>query len=239
MTKVRADQLLVSRGFASSRARAQAAIRAGFARLDGAPITKPSQRVEEDAALEYQQPFRWASRAGVKLEAALDVAGVDPRGRTCLDVGASTGGFTDVLLARGAARVYAVDVGRDQMIERLSTHPNVVLMEGQDARTLTRAQTPVPPDLVVCDASFIGIEKVLPTPLALAAPHADLIALIKPQFESGPRRGARLPDDDARRLAEETADRLEGLAGFKRTGFAESPIAGGAGAKEYFYFARR
>ena len=195
--------------------------------------------VDESAEIAFAAAHPWVSRGGVKLAHALEAFGVDPAGRICLDVGAATGGFTHVLIARGAARVYAVDVGHDQFDAELAKDARIVVLEGQDARTLTRALIPEAPALIVCDASFIGAEKVLATPLSLAAPAADIVALIKPQFESGPRAKERLEKSEARRLAEETAGRLGELSGFRAEYLIESPLAGGAGAVEFLFHARR
>jgi 23S rRNA (cytidine1920-2'-O)/16S rRNA (cytidine1409-2'-O)-methyltransferase len=179
----------------------------------------------------------WASRAGLKLSAALDRFDIDPTGLTALDIGASTGGFTDVLLARGAAHVNAVDVGHDQLIPRLRADPRVTVLERMNARALTRAEVPVPVDLVTCDASFIGLEAVLPAPLALAAPGARLVALIKPQFEVGPGRVGKggVVRDSA--LHDEVCRRIEawlgGLPGWRVLGVAPSPIDGGDGNREF------
>jgi 23S rRNA (cytidine1920-2'-O)/16S rRNA (cytidine1409-2'-O)-methyltransferase len=205
----------------------------------GRTIAKPSEMIEEDAAIAFAPAHRWVSRGGVKLEAALDMFGVDVAGKVALDIGAATGGFTQVLLARGAVQVFAVDVGRDQFDAALAADPRVVVLEGQDARALTKAEISTPPDIIVCDASFIGAEKVLARPLEIAAPIADLIVLIKPQFESGPRRKAMIEQEEARRLAEQTAGGLDGLSGFQAVTFAESPILGGAGAREFLFHARR
>jgi 23S rRNA (cytidine1920-2'-O)/16S rRNA (cytidine1409-2'-O)-methyltransferase len=239
MARMRADALFVSRGFAATRAQAQAAIAAGTARADGAVVSKPSQMIDESAHLVFEAAHPWASRAGLKLAHALDAFAINPKDLICLDIGASTGGFTDVLLTHGARRVYAVDVGHGQMLARLRNDPRVITLERLDARALTPAQAPEPVDLIVCDASFIGLEKILPAPLRLAAARAVLLALIKPQFESGPRRGELLTEEMARTLAEETAARLDGLEGFAQFGFADSPIAGGSGAIEFLYAARR
>lgn len=239
MTRIRADLLLVARGLVRSRAQAQAAIEAGHVSAAGRIVTKPADMLDEEIAIEFSPAHQWVSRGGVKLEAALDLFGVAVAGRITLDVGAATGGFTQVLLARGAGHVFAVDVGKGQFDSGLAGDPRVTVLEGQDARTLTAAEIPTPPSLVVCDASFIGAEKVLARPLALAAPAADLVALIKPQFESGPRRKATLEDSEARRLAEETAGRLDGLSGFRAANLADSPILGGAGAREFLFHARR
>lgn len=239
MSRIRADLLLVARGLAESRAKARAAIEAGGVRADGALVAKASDPIREDAALEVTAPHPWVSRGGVKLAAALDAFDVDPSGRTCLDVGASTGGFTQVLIARGGARVYAVDVGSRQLHAALRADPRVVSLENTDARALTRDLIPDAPTLVVCDASFIGAAKVLKTPLSLAAAHADLIALIKPQFEAGPGKGGVLPEADARAVASAALAALDGLEGFRIVARIESPIRGGDGNLEVLAHARR
>jgi 23S rRNA (cytidine1920-2'-O)/16S rRNA (cytidine1409-2'-O)-methyltransferase len=179
------------------------------------------------------------SRGGVKLAHALDVFGVDPAGRVCLDVGASTGGFTQVLLARGATRVYAVDVGQGQLHASLLRDPRVVSLERTDARTLTRDLIPETPSLIVCDVSFIGAAKALATPLSLAAERTDLIALIKPQFEAGPGKGGVLTETEARAAAAETIQALDGEAGFNVVAQTDSPIRGGDGNLEMLIHARR
>lgn len=239
MARLRADVLLVARGLVESRAKARAAIEAGGVIANGAPVTKPSDLIEENAALDVTPPHPWVSRGGVKLAHALDVFGIDPAGRTCLDVGASTGGFSHVLLTRGAARIYAVDVGQGQMHASLRGDPRIVSLEHQDARTLTRALIPEPPSLIVCDVSFIGAAKALATPLALAAAHADLVALIKPQFEAGPGKGGVLNEADARAAAQIAIASLDGVAGFEVVGHSDSPIRGGDGNLELVLHARR
>lgn len=238
----RLDQALVARGLFASRARAQAAIAAGLVSVDGVVADKPGQTVGPDAALSAQEPWPWVSRAGVKLAAALDAFGVDPTGLACLDIGASTGGFTDVLLDRGAAHVTAVDVGHGQLDVRLAADPRVAALESRDARTLVAADLSAPPTLVVCDASFISLAKLLPVPLALAAPGATLICLVKPQFEAGRDRigkGGKVADDVAEVVARETVAALDGLAGFRVEALIESPIRGGEGAREFLLLARR
>jgi 23S rRNA (cytidine1920-2'-O)/16S rRNA (cytidine1409-2'-O)-methyltransferase len=232
MTRIRADLLLVSRALATSRAKARAAIAAGGVRADGVPVAKPSDLIDEDAALEVIAPHPWVSRAGAKLAHALDAFGVEPAGRICLDIGASTGGFTQVLLSRDAALVYAIDVGRGQLHASLRGDRRVVSLEKQDARTLTRAHIAQSPSLIVCDVSFIGAAKALPTPLALAAPAADLIVLIKPQFEAGPHRKAVLEEAIARQIAERAMDEINGLAGFSLIASVDSPIRGQEGNLE-------
>jgi 23S rRNA (cytidine1920-2'-O)/16S rRNA (cytidine1409-2'-O)-methyltransferase len=241
MARTRADLLLVSRGLVESRAKARAAIEAGGVLADGVLVQKPSDLIEETATLAVTPPHPWVSRGGVKLAAALDAFAVDPAGRICLDVGASTGGFTNVLLTRGAARVYAVDVGSGQLHASLRDDPRVISLERTDARTLTPAQIAEPPSLIVCDASFIGAAKVLATPLALAAARADLIALIKPQFEAGPNAGRAgvLNEDVARAAAQSTITALDGLENFRTIAVIDSPIRGGDGNLELLLHARR
>ena len=182
----RADLLLVERGLVETRSRAQALIMAGLVHSDTKRIDKAGQTLAEDAPLTVKsKDHPWVSRGGVKLAAGLDKFAVDPTGMTCLDVGASTGGFTDVLLNRGAARVHAVDVGHGQLAWSLRTDDRVVVLERTNARHLTAELIQDPIDLVVCDASFISLKLVLPAALNLAKPGARLIALIKPQFEVG------------------------------------------------------
>lgn len=239
MARIRADLLLVARGLAESRAKARAAIEAGGVIANGCVVAKPSDLLEETVALEVAPSHPWVSRGGVKLAAALDAFGVDPARRICLDVGASTGGFTQVLLSRGAARVYAVDVGRDQMHASLRSDPRVVCLEQTDARALTRAHLPEAPSLIVCDASFIGAAKVLAIPFALAAEHADAIVLIKPQFEAGPGRGGVLSEAVAREAAQAALAALDGLSGFRIAAVIDSPIRGGDGNLELLAHLRR
>ena len=239
MARQRADLLLVARGLVESRAKARAAIEAGGVRANGVAVAKPSDLIDESAELDVAPPHPWVSRAGVKLAHALEMFGVDPSARVCLNVGASTGGFTHVLLTRGAARVYAVDVGHGQLHATLRADPRVVNLERTDARALTPALFAEPPSLIVCDASFIGAAKVLAPALKLAAPHADLITLIKPQFEVGPHKNAILPEAEARAAAAAAIEALEGLAGFARVTVTDSPIRGGDGNLELLLHARR
>lgn len=241
MSRMRADLLLVARGLVESRAKARAAIEAGGVLANGVAVAKPSDLLEESAALDVTPPHPWVSRGGVKLAAALDAFGVDPAGRTCLDVGASTGGFTHVLLTRGAARVYAVDVGRDQLHTSLRADPRVMGLEQTDARKLTRLQIPESPSLIVCDASFIGSAKVLATPFALAAERADAIVLIKPQFEAGPNAGRAgvLDRETARNAAQFAIDALDGLEHFRVVASIDSPILGGDGNLERLVHLKR
>lgn len=211
----------------------------GEARLD-----KAGQAVAEDAALEVRGPEHpWASRGGLKLDHALEEFGVESGGVVALDVGASTGGFTDVLLARGAARVYAVDVGYGQLAQRLRDDPRVVVLERTNARHLSAELVPEPVDLVVCDASFIALRTVLPAALALARPGGVLVALIKPQFEVGPERvgkGGIVRDAEARKEAcEAVRDWLAIDLGWEVIGLTESPITGAQGNVEFLIAARR
>jgi 23S rRNA (cytidine1920-2'-O)/16S rRNA (cytidine1409-2'-O)-methyltransferase len=236
----RADRLLVARGLFESRAKAQAAIAAGLVTADDRPVQKPSDELPLDARIAAAAAFPWVSRGGVKLAHALDALAIDPTGKTCLDVGASTGGFTEVLLARGARRVFAVDVGRDQLHPRLRARPEIVSLEATDIRTL-EAPRIAPADLVVIDVSFISLRLVLPAALALAAPRAELVALIKPQFEA-PRRHrkrgvVRDPAVHAAVCAEIEA--FVASIGWTVSATLPSPIEGGDGNREFLLGARR
>ncbi|KAA5801622.1 TlyA family RNA methyltransferase [Alkalicaulis satelles] len=232
---MRADQYLVRHGYFDTRARAQAAIAAGRVRVDGMVIDKPSRAIAEGARVEAQAAHPWVSRAALKLVAGLDGFGVDPADALCLDVGASTGGFSEVLLARGAAHVTAVDVGRGQLHASLKDHPRLTSLEGRDARSLTRDDLPGAPGLVVCDASFIPLSIVLPVPLLLAQPGAALIALFKPQFEVGPAhvgKGGIVKDDAAAHAAMTAARGFLDASGWAVRAVMDSPVAGGDGNRE-------
>jgi 23S rRNA (cytidine1920-2'-O)/16S rRNA (cytidine1409-2'-O)-methyltransferase len=236
--KKRIDQLLVERGLAESRSKAQALVMAGLVYQETRRIDKPGQLVPEEKTIEVKgQDHPWVSRGGLKLEKALDAFGLDPAGRVCLDVGASTGGFTDVLLSKGAAKVYAVDVGHGQLAWKLRQDPRVVVLERTNARHLTREEVPDALGAVVCDASFIGLEIVLPAALELTEPGAWLAALIKPQFEVGKERVGKggVVRDPA--LHEEVCARIESwLAarpGWRVLGVTESPVLGPEGNKEF------
>jgi 23S rRNA (cytidine1920-2'-O)/16S rRNA (cytidine1409-2'-O)-methyltransferase len=237
----RIDRLLVDRGLFESRAKAQAAISAGLVTADGVAVTKPSEEISTSAVLHAEPAHPWVSRGGVKLAAALDYFGIDPRGRVCLDVGASTGGFAEVLLARGALQVYAVDVGRDQLHPRLRGRSDIVSLETTDIRKLDPARLDPRPDLVTVDVSFISLKLVLPPALALAAPHASLLALIKPQFETSRRnlkKGiVRDPAVHAGICADMTTF-IKTLGCEVATPF-RSPITGGDGNLEFFISADR
>ena len=242
--KVRADQSLVDRGLVETRTKAQALIMAGTVFSGEQRIDKPGQPVAEDKPLEVRgQDHPWVSRGGLKLEKGLDAFGPDPAGMTAIDVGASTGGFTDVLLQRGAAHVYAVDVGRGQLHWKLRQDDRVTVLEATNARQLTAEQVPEPVDLVVCDASFIGLEKVLPAALALTKPEAWLVALIKPQFQVGKAevgKGGVVRDPALHeRVCREVSDWLESQPGWRTLGIAESPITGPAGNVEFLIGGRK
>ncbi len=236
MTKrMRIDRLLVERGLFESRAKAQQAIAAGLVTADGAAVTKPAAEVSADAVLQATPAHPWVSRGGVKLAAALDHFGIEPAGRICLDVGASTGGFTQVLLARGARRVYAVDVGRDQLHPSLRGRPDVVAIETTDIRKLEPARLREPPDLVTVDVSFIPLKLVLPAALALARPAAEAVVLIKPQYEAGPdhvKKGMVRDPAIHEQVCTDVAALLTSL-GWAVLGVIPSPIAGGDGNHEF------
>lgn len=239
--KSRADQLLVERGFFESRARAQAAIAAGLVLANGVPVRKASEMVAQDAELTAQAPHPYVSRGGLKLAGALDAFGFDPVGLTCIDVGASTGGFTDLLLKRGARHVVAVDVGRDQLHASLRADPRVTSLEGQDIRTLAPDALPEPPQLAAIDVSFISLKLVLPAVTALLAPKAAIAALIKPQFEAGRaalKKGIVRDEAVQQQVCEEIVAVLQKL-GFAVEGPVPSPIEGGDGNREFLVGARR
>jgi 23S rRNA (cytidine1920-2'-O)/16S rRNA (cytidine1409-2'-O)-methyltransferase len=242
MPRVRLDQLLADRGLARSRAEAQALIHAGAVDLDGNRQLKPGQMVDGDAPLTLVERPKWASRAGAKLEHALDAFGIDPAGLACLDAGASTGGFTDVLLARSARIVYAVDVGRAQLIQRLRDDPRVVSMERTNLRTLH--ELPEPIDLATLDLSFISLRLVLPAVTELLTDAGRIVALVKPQFEAGkedvPRGGVVRDPAVWQRVLEEIMWAAEGddarLHAYRAI---RSPILGGDGNVEFLVDLRR
>jgi 23S rRNA (cytidine1920-2'-O)/16S rRNA (cytidine1409-2'-O)-methyltransferase len=243
-TPVRADQLLVERGLAESRTRAQALILAGKVFTGEQRVAKAGQTLAPDGPIEVRgQDHPWVSRGGLKLVHAIEAFGLSAQGRVCLDVGASTGGFTDVLLSHGAVRVHAVDVGHGQLAWKLRTDPRVVVHERTNARHLTAEQIGDPIGALVCDASFIGLATLLPRPLALCAPGAWAVALIKPQFEAGPEQVGRngVVRDPA--VHEEVCARIrtwwEGLAGWTVLGIATSPITGPEGNHEFLIAATR
>ncbi len=234
----RVDVELVERGLVESRARAQALIMAGLVFCGERRIAKAGEAVALDAPLDVRgRDHPWVSRGGLKLVAGLDGFAIDPAGAVCLDVGASTGGFTDVLLSRGAARVYAVDVGHGQLAWRLRQDPRVVVLERTNARTLGPAEIPEAVDMIVCDASFIGLAVVLPAALALAAPGAKLVALIKPQFEVGRGQVGKGGVVRDAALHQEVCDTisawLAAQQGWEVLGLTESPITGPEGNREF------
>ncbi len=240
----RADQALVARGLAPSRTRAQALILAGLVYSGERRIEKAGEPVAPDQPLEVRgSDHPWVSRGGQKLAHALDHFAIDVTGRTAIDVGASTGGFSDVLLARGAAKVYAVDVGHGQLAWSLRQDPRVVVLERTNARYLSAAEVPEPVDLVVCDASFIGLETVLPAPLALTRPGARLVALVKPQFEVGKDAVGRGGVVREPALHEAVCARIAAWVGaqpgWRVLGIEPSPILGPKGNREFLIAAAR
>jgi len=239
---MRADQYLTTYGHYDSRARAQAAIKAGLVSVDGKTVKKPSEKIKDGAIVQAGREHPWVSRGGVKLDHALNVFGVDPAGLTCLDVGASTGGFSQVLVARGAAKVYAVDVGHGQLHAELQGEPKILSMEGQDARALSPKDLMPAPELIVCDASFISAMKVLEIPLRLSAAKAELITLVKPQFEVGKiniGRGGLVKSEELGLRAVDTVRHWVREQGWEVMDTCPSPIKGGSGNTEYLLHARR
>lgn len=237
MKKMRADQLLVDRGLAESRTRAQALILAGLVFAGESRVAKAGQTIAEDVPVEVRgRDHPWVSRGGVKLAHALDHFGWSPAGCVAMDVGSSTGGFTDVLLTRGAVRVYAVDSGTNQLAWKLRTDDRVIVHEKTNARHLTAAEIPEPIDLIVCDASFIALEKVLAAPLGFAAPGGRLVALIKPQFEAGRDevgKGGVVRDPAVHaRVCDEVAAWVQ-RTGWTVAGIVPSPITGPEGNIEF------
>lgn len=238
----RLDQALVARGLAESRARAQALIAAGVVMVDGAPETKPARKVGPATTLALTgDPFPYVSRAALKLTHALDTFGLDPSGAVALDLGASTGGFCEVLLGRGAAEVWAVDVGHGQLAPKLRSDPRLRAIEGLNVRDLNSGHVP-PPDFLTSDLSFISLAKALPPALGLAKPGATLVALIKPQFEVGPAsvgKGGIVRDMAAVARCRAAARGFLGGSGWAVLGEDESPIRGGDGNTEYLIAARK
>lgn len=229
---------MVDRGLTESRTRAQALIMAGVVFAGTRRIAKPGEPVAPDTILTVKrQNHPWVGRGGIKLAHALDVFAVDPAGAVALDIGASTGGFTDVLLQRGAARVYAVDVGHGQLAWSLRQDPRVVVLERTNARNLGAGSVPEAVDLVVCDASFIGLAKILPAPMGLARSGARLIALIKPQFEVGRGevgKGGVVRDPALhRRVCDDVAAWVGGQPGWRVLGLDKSPLTGPEGNVEF------
>jgi 23S rRNA (cytidine1920-2'-O)/16S rRNA (cytidine1409-2'-O)-methyltransferase len=239
----RADVYLVERGFAASRAEAQAAIESGFVLADGRKIVKPSQRLNAGVRIDYAPPHPYVSRGALKLEAALDCFALSPSGLVCLDIGASTGGFTEILLMRGAAKVIALDVGRGQLHPKLSGDPRVVSLESVNTRVLTAAQLREEPLAITADVSFISLKLALPAALALARPGAWLVALVKPQFEVGRDRVGKggIVRDETHRLSarDGIAAWLSSVQGWTVEGAIDSPLPGGDGNREFLVAARK
>lgn len=244
MAKVRADQHLVALGLAPDEDKAKALLMAGLVYSGEQKITKPGDLLQADAVLTLRgRPHPWVSRGGLKLDHAITHLGWDVRDAVAIDVGASTGGFTDVLLHHGAGRVYAVDVGHGQLAWKLRTNPRVVVLDKTNARHLTAAHVPEPIDLVVCDAAFISLKSVLPASLALTQAKARLLALIKPQFEVARQEvgaGGVVTDPKLHaRVCNEIHDWLQDLAGWQVAGITPSPITGPDGNHEFIIAATR
>ncbi len=236
--KRRLDQLLVDRGLVESRSRAQGLIMAGKVYSETRRLDKAGQQVSEELPIEIKgQDHPWVSRGGLKLEKGLQALDIDPQGMTCLDVGASTGGFSDVLISGGATKVFAVDVGHGQFAWKLRQNPRIVVLERTNARYLTIENIPEPIDLIVCDASFIGLQTVLPAAMSLAAHNARMVALIKPQFEVGKGRvgkGGVVREPELHvEVCEKIRVWLESQPGWSVLGIADSPIKGPEGNKEF------
>ena len=239
--KERIDRLLVERGLFESRAKAQAAIEAGLVTVEEEPVHKASQEFADDAVLDASPAHPYVSRGGVKLAAALDYFRFDPRGRICLDVGASTGGFTQVLLERGARRIYAVDVGRGQLHPSLRGRSDVASYEETDIRRMSPAAMRETPDLITVDVSFISLKQVLPAALKLVAHRTQLVALIKPQFEAGPvyvKKGIVRDTSVHKAVRDEIVATVTSL-GWRVLGVIPSPITGGDGNAEFLLGAVR
>jgi 23S rRNA (cytidine1920-2'-O)/16S rRNA (cytidine1409-2'-O)-methyltransferase len=240
-TRKRADQSLVERGLAASRARAQAAIEAGLVTADGVRVEKASQPVSSGAELRAAPAYTYVSRGGLKLAAALERFAFHPRGKVCLDIGASTGGFSEVLLERGPRLVYAVDVGHGQLHRSLQGRHGIVSLERTDARALDRKLIPELVDLLVADVSFISLKLVLPAAFALCAPAAELVVLVKPQFEAGRahlKKGI-VRDEAVQKAVCADIERFISGQGWRVIGAMESPIEGGEGNREFLIGARR
>jgi 23S rRNA (cytidine1920-2'-O)/16S rRNA (cytidine1409-2'-O)-methyltransferase len=239
---MRADIFLVQHGFAETRAEAQAAIRAGLVNADGRLVTKPSQAIAEGVAVAYQKAHPYVSRGALKLAAALDRFALSPENLICLDLGASTGGFTQVLLERGARKVYAVDVGHGQLHKKLHAEPRLVSFEGLNARDLTDTHIREPVDAIAADVSFVSLKLALPPALALAAPGAWLVVLVKPQFEAGREnvgKGGIVKDEAARRATLRSIADWLGETGWSVQGSMVSPIEGGDGNREFLLATRK
>jgi len=238
----RADLYLVSHGYYESRARAQAAIKAGLVKVDGKRLKKPSEKLSDLNDIQAKSEHPWVSRGGLKLAYALKEFKVSAEGKTCLDVGASTGGFSDVLRQNGAAKIYAVDVGHGQLHVSLQDVPEIISMEGQDARALSAESFDTKPQLIVCDASFISCMKVLEQPLRLSSRTAELVTLVKPQFEvgkAGLKRGGLVKSESLALQALSDVSAWVMSQGWHVVATCKSPIKGGSGNTEYLLHARK
>lgn len=239
---MRADKYLVDHGFFKSRARAQAAIDAGGVRVNGRVLSKPSQSIPEGAIIEANPAYQWVSRAALKLIAGLDDFNIDPKGKLCLDLGASTGGFSEVLVSRGAEAVYAVDVGHGQLDTSMRQHPKVHVYEKTDARKVNMAMFTRAPEIIVCDVSFISLEKALPEALHLAAVGAQLVALFKPQFEVGRDyigKGGIVTNLQAIHDAQIRFQVFLTQHRWQASNYIESPVLGSDGNQEYLIMAAK
>ena len=240
---LRADVFLVEHGYAKSRTEAQSAIRSGHVRINGQVVQKPSYQMTADASVEYVKPHPYVSRGALKLAAALDRFELSPAGLVCLDIGASTGGFTEILLERGAKRVYAIDVGHGQLAGKLKRDERVVSREGVNARDLDSDKVPEPPQAIVADVSFIGLKLALPPALAMAPNGAWLVALVKPQFEVGRfavGKGGIVRDAEAQEAAlNDISGWINSVSGWSVLGHIDSPIEGGDGNREFLLAAKK
>lgn len=239
MARIRLDQLVLARGLAESREKAQRLILGGKILSNGRPLTKPGQSIDDSADLRLLEPERYVSRGGEKLEAALNYWKIDLRGAICVDIGASTGGFTDCMLQHGAIRVYAVDVGRALLHPRLAADPRVVVMDEVNARYLTPDMIPESPAFIAIDASFISLTILLPPVRRLLGSGARMVTLIKPQFEVGRAevgRGGVVRSPSARQRAIERVRAAGEQAGLRWEGVIESPLLGPAGNKEFLAY---
>jgi 23S rRNA (cytidine1920-2'-O)/16S rRNA (cytidine1409-2'-O)-methyltransferase len=240
---LRADVFLVEHGYAKSKTEAQSAIRSGHVRINGQVVHKPSHQMAPNSSVEYVKPHPYVSRGALKLAAALDHFELTPSGLVCVDIGSSTGGFTEILLERDARRVYAVDVGHGQLAAKLKRDPRVTTREGINARDLSAEHVPEAPQAIVADVSFVGLKQALPPVLAMAAGGAWLVALIKPQFEVGRYAVGKGGDDrdaEAQHAAlSDISNWLNGISGWDVLGMLESPIQAGDGNREYLVAAKK
>jgi len=240
---LRADVFLVEHGYAKSRTEAQSAIRSGHVRINGQIVHKPSFQMSANATVEYIKPHPYVSRGALKLAAALDRFGLSPVGLVCLDIGASTGGFTEILLERGARRVYAIDVGHGQLAAKLKRDERVVSREGVNARELNSEKVPEPPQAIVADVSFIGLRLALPPALAMAPSGGWLVALVKPQFEVGRfalGKGGIVRDAEAQEAAlSDLTNWLNTVSGWSVLGHMDSPVEGADGNREFLLAAKK